>query len=59
MSMPLAKYYTADDVRASPDDGIRYETVHGELLMTPAPGGRHPTLNADCTVDLARLFAEK
>jgi len=41
MSMPLANYFTADDVRALPDDGKRYETVHGELLVTPAPGGRH------------------
>ena len=59
MSMPLAKYYTADDVRALPDDGVRYETVYGELLMTPAPGGRQLKLSADGTVDLARLFAEK
>jgi hypothetical protein len=30
-------YYTADMVLALPDDGNRYETVHGELLVTPAP----------------------
>ena len=30
-------YYTADLVRALPDDGQRYEVVHGELLVTPAP----------------------
>ena len=41
MSMPRAEYLTADDVRAMPDDGNRYEVVHGELLVTPAPGGRH------------------
>ena len=41
MSMPLASYFTADAVRALPDDGKRYETVHGELLVTPAPGGMH------------------
>ena len=41
MSMPLAEYFTAADVRALPDDGKRYETVHGELLVTPAPGGFH------------------
>ena len=41
MSMPLASYFTADAVRALPDDGKRYETVHGELLVTPAPGGFH------------------
>jgi Uma2 family endonuclease len=41
MSMPLSSYFTADAVRALPDDGNRYETVHGELLVTPAPGGMH------------------
>lgn len=30
-------YYTADMVRALPEDGQRYECVHGELLVTPAP----------------------
>jgi Uma2 family endonuclease len=30
-------YYTADLVRALPDDGRRYEVVHGELLVTSAP----------------------
>jgi Uma2 family endonuclease len=34
-------YYTAELVRALPDDGRRYEVVHGELLVTPAPGAWH------------------
>ena len=29
--------YTADMVRALPEDGNRYEVVYGELLVTPAP----------------------
>lgn len=29
-------YYTADMVRGLPEDGNRYETVHGELLVTTA-----------------------
>jgi Uma2 family endonuclease len=36
-----APYYSADMVRALPDDGNRYETVHGELLVTPAPTAWH------------------
>lgn len=40
--MPLApEYYTADMVRALPEDGQRYEVVHGELLVSPAPRGTH------------------
>ena len=37
MGMAVPVYYSADMVRALPDDGKRYETVHGELLVTPAP----------------------
>ncbi len=37
MGMAAPIYYTADMVRALPDDGNRYEVVHGELLVTPAP----------------------
>jgi Uma2 family endonuclease len=37
MGMAAPIYYTAEMVRALPDDGNRYEVVHGELLVTPAP----------------------
>ena len=37
MGMAVPTYYSADMVRALPDDGNRYETVYGELLVTPAP----------------------
>jgi hypothetical protein len=37
MGMAAPVYCTADMVRALPDDGNRYEAVHGELLVTPAP----------------------
>lgn len=37
MIMPSVAFHTADMVRRLPDDGRRYETVHGELLVTPAP----------------------
>lgn len=39
--MVLPLYHTAAMVRAMPDDGNRYETVHGELLVTPAPRHLH------------------
>ena len=41
MGMAAPVYYTADMVRALPNDGNRYETVHGELLVTPAPRALH------------------
>jgi Uma2 family endonuclease len=41
MGMAVPIYYTADQVRALPDDGKRYEVVHGELLVTPAPRAWH------------------
>lgn len=37
MGMAAPLYYTAEMVRALPDDGNWYEVVHGELLVTPAP----------------------
>ena len=33
--------WTAEMVRALPDDGKRYEVVDGELLVTPSPAWRH------------------
>lgn len=41
MGMAAPIYYTAEMVRALPDDGTRYEVVHGELLVTPAPRWLH------------------
>ena len=42
MGMPdTARRYTVDEVLAFPSDGNRYEVVHGELLVTPAPRNRH------------------
>ncbi|MGH9661853.1 MAG: Uma2 family endonuclease, partial [Bryobacteraceae bacterium] len=41
MGMASPTYYTAEMVRALPEDGNRYETVQGELLVTPAPRADH------------------
>ena len=41
MGMAAPVYYTAEMVRRLPDDRNRYETVHGELLVTPAPRAWH------------------
>ena len=44
MGMVAPVYYTADMVRALPEDGNRYEVVYGELLVTPAPRLWHQKL---------------
>ena len=42
MGMPAQNSrWTAEMVRALPDDGKRYELVGGELLVSPAPGYLH------------------
>lgn len=43
MAMPAAldRYYTRQEVLAFPDDGNRYELVHGELLVSPSPRLTH------------------
>jgi Uma2 family endonuclease len=42
MGMPQAtQRWTADMVRALPDDGNRYEVIAGELFVTPAPSFDH------------------
>jgi Uma2 family endonuclease len=52
MGMALPVYYTADMVRALPDDGNRYEVVYGELLVTPAPRPWHQVLVKRLSVSL-------
>jgi Uma2 family endonuclease len=45
MGMPaLAQQWTAEMVRALPDDGKRYEVVDGELFVTPAPRLPHQAI---------------
>jgi Uma2 family endonuclease len=51
MGMAAPTYWTADMVRALPDDGKRYEVVYGELLVTPSPRSRHQII-------VSRLHAE-
>ena len=39
--MALRTILTYEDYAALPADGRRYEVHEGELLVTPAPSGRH------------------
>jgi len=50
MGMPAQHtHWTAEMVRALPDDGKRYEVLDGELFVSPAPSLRHQAV-------LARLY---
>ena len=52
MSMPATLYHSAELVRHLPDDGNRYETVHGELLVTPAPRQPHQAIHRELMLAL-------
>jgi Uma2 family endonuclease len=56
MSMPAVVYYTADMVRALPEDGKRYETVHGELLVSPSPRFMHQVVLQRLSLTLGRYL---
>lgn len=44
MVMPhMREAWTAERVRALPDDGNRYELIEGELVVTPSPRYVHQT----------------
>jgi Uma2 family endonuclease len=58
MGMAAPSYYSAEMVRALPDDGTRYETVHGELLVTPAPRAWHQVIVQRIGSRLVRYLEE-
>ncbi|MFN2316483.1 MAG: Uma2 family endonuclease [Gemmatimonadales bacterium] len=47
--MPAWRYYTVADLQGMPEDGNKYEVVHGELLVSPGPRKLHQRI-------LGRLF---
>lgn len=57
MGMPATeRVWTADDVRAMPADGNRYEVVDGVLLVTPAPRLAHQVALRALIVELDRYL---
>jgi len=44
MGMPASHYHTAADLLDLPEDGNKYEVVHGELLVSPSPRMRHQAI---------------
>ena len=50
MSMAMArKVWTLRELHSLPDDGNKYELVHGELFVTPPPSDEHETILARLT----------
>ncbi|HEX4684419.1 MAG TPA: hypothetical protein VH277_17000 [Gemmatimonadaceae bacterium] len=41
-----ARRWTLAEVHSLPDDGNKYELIHGELYVTPAPSTDHETILA-------------
>jgi Uma2 family endonuclease len=55
MVMPdTARRYTVAEVLDFPDDGNRYELVHGALLVTPAPSQAHQLVVGELYARLLR-----
>ena len=50
---------TADDYRAMPDDGKRYELINGVLVMAPAPRSRHQFVSMRLSGLLDRFVMER
>ncbi len=60
MAMPdTARRYTVAEVLAFPEDGNRYEVVHGGLLVTPAPSLIHQKVVGRLHVRLEAYLAER
>ena len=59
MAMPVPvsrstrKVWTISDLERLPDDGNRYEILHGELLVTPMPSTGHQRVTARLFMSLA------
>lgn len=51
MHMPdrVRKRWTLEELHSLPDDGNKYELIHGELFVTPAPTVSHETILARLT----------
>ena len=61
MAMPALQhpeFWTAEMVLALPDDGMRHETVHGELFVTPSPRLWHQIV-LDNLADQLKLYLRR
>ena len=59
MAMPALRLFTVDDLDALPDDGNRYEVLHGVLLVTPAPELPHQTVASGIFAELQAALRDE
>lgn len=55
---PKTTGLTYEDLQAFPDDNLRRELIDGDLIVTPAPGGRHQDAVTELLVALV-LYARE
>lgn len=58
MVMVQTKVWTLEELHSMPDDGNRYELLHGELFVTPAPSFDHEKVIARLHMLLAPFVME-
>ena len=49
MANRVRKFWTFEELESLPDDGNKYELIHGELFVTPPPTNSHETILARIT----------
>jgi Uma2 family endonuclease len=59
MLMSAPTLYTAEMVRALPDDGNKYEVVYGELLVTPAPRVWHELVQSRLAFEIGAYLRDE
>lgn len=60
MQMATAtKQWTLEELHSLPDDGSKYELIHGELFVTPPPTDNHETILARLSRVLDPYVAEQ
>ena len=52
--LPARTMWTVADLEALPDDGNRYEILHGELLVSPLPSNGHQGISMDLSMLVAQ-----
>ncbi len=58
LGLPFGRPLTVDDLETLPDDGHRYELLDGTLLVSPAPGFPHQSVQGQLHIALHNACPE-